>query len=117
MAIVELFMLDGSISSWASKLPAEFSYSNQNLYEQLVVKQQQNFILVHALFQQCRLILHASLVPQFSGVPLQDAIPIEAVRLSAQIALTSAQKMSEMGGDLLALEWDPAQVCRSRPRM
>ena len=65
---------------------------------------------MHALSHQCRVVLHGSLVPHFSGLPLQSAMPLEAVRTSARIALESAKAISQLGADLLALQWNPARL-------
>ena len=59
---------------------------------------------------QSRLILHASLVPQFSGLTLPDGIPPEVTSVSARIAWSSAEHISGLAGDLLAMAWDPAKV-------
>ncbi|OQV04572.1 Fungal specific transcription factor domain-containing protein [Cladophialophora immunda] len=108
--LAELFELEGRLSTWYSQLPDSLKYSKRNLYEQLVVLQQPVYTFVHALYHQCRLVLHSSLVPKFSGIRLDRAIPSEATALSARIALKSAQRISELGADILALDWDPAQI-------
>ena len=68
------------------------------------------YVFVHALYHQCRLVLHSALVPRFSGLHLHHRLPPEASSLSARIALGSVQALSEIGADLLALDWDPAQI-------
>ncbi|KIY01449.1 uncharacterized protein Z520_03001 [Fonsecaea multimorphosa CBS 102226] len=108
--LAELFELEGRLSAWYSQLPESLKYSKRNLYEQLVVLQQPVYTFVHALYHQCRLVLHSSLVPKFSGIRLDRAVPSEATALCARIALKSAQRISELGADILALDWDPAQI-------
>ena len=108
--LAELFELEGRLSNWHSRLPSSFKYSKRILYEQLVVHQQPVYTFVQALYHQCRLVLHSSLVPKFSGIQLDRNIPAEATALSARIALKSAQKISELASDILALDWDPAQI-------
>lgn len=108
--LAELFELEDCLSTWSARLPECFRYSKRNLYEQLVVSQQPVYTMVHALYHQCRLVLHASLVPQFSGLQLRQKLPSETPSLSARIALKSAQGLSELAADLLALDWDPAQI-------
>lgn len=108
--LAELFELEGRLSTWYSQLPESLKYSKRNLYAQLVVSQQPVYTFLHALYHQCRLVLHSSLVPKFSGINLDKAIPSEATALSARIALKSAQRISEVGADILALDWDPAQI-------
>lgn len=108
--LADLFELEGQLTSWSARLPECFSYSKRNLYQQLVVDQQPVYIFIHALYHQCRLVLHSSLVPQFGGLLLSHTLPSEVISLSARIALKSAQAISELGADLLALDWDPAQI-------
>lgn len=108
--MARLFEIEGQLSKWPAQLHETFKYSKRSLYEQLVVNQQPVFIFVHALYHQCRLVLHSSLVPKFGGLRLPEAIPSEATSLSARIALTSAQKISELGADLLALDWHASQI-------
>ncbi|KUJ09191.1 uncharacterized protein LY89DRAFT_763921 [Mollisia scopiformis] len=108
--LADLFELEGRLSSWLAALPETFLYSKRKLYEQLVVNQQPVYIFVHALYHQCRLVLHISLVPHFSGLHFHKKFPVEITSLSARIALKSAQAISELGADLLALDWDAAQI-------
>jgi hypothetical protein len=114
--LADLFELEGRLANWSARLPDSFVYSKRNLYEQLVIKRQPVYIFVHALYHQCRLVLHSSLVPHFSGVHLNERFHLherlspEATNLSARIALKSAQAISELGADLLALEWDTSQI-------
>ncbi|KIW11570.1 hypothetical protein PV08_10871 [Exophiala spinifera] len=108
--LAELFELEGSLSAWLLRLPNCFKYSKRTLYEQLIINRQPIYVFVYALYHQCRLVLHSSLVPQFSGVRLYETLPTEATSLSARIALKSAGGLSELGSDLLALDWDPAQT-------
>lgn len=108
--LTTIYGLQNDLSSWYSNLPPSLSYSKRNLYEQLVMKHHTLYALMHAAYQQCRLVLHSSLVPQFSGVAFLEGVPIEAVRVSAEIALSSAQSLSQLSADLLALEWDPTQI-------
>ena len=108
--IADLFELDSQLSRWSSRLPLPLNYSKRNLSQQLLVHQQHMYIFVHALYHQCRLVLHSSLVPQFCGLPLLDTIPVEVISVSARVALKSAQAISELAADLAALEWDLIQV-------
>jgi len=108
--MARLFEIEGQLSKWLAQLHETFKYSKRTLYEQLVVNQQPVFVFVHALYHQCRLVLHSSLVPKFGGLRLPEAIPSEATSLSARIALISAQKLSEIGTDLLALDWPTSQI-------
>lgn len=75
-----------------------------------MVKQQPVFAVIHAQHHQCRLVLYSSIVPQFSGLALTNITTPEVVKTAAQVALSSARALSEIGADLLALEWDPSQV-------
>lgn len=65
---------------------------------------------MHAVHRQCRLVLHASLVPQFSGLDLPGGIPPEVTSVSARIAWSSAEDISRLANDLLAMDWDPAKI-------
>lgn len=105
-----MYQLESQLASWRSGLSDQFSYSKRNLYEQPVIKQQSLFILVHALYHQCRIVLHSFLVPQFSGLRLPETIPTEVTNASARIALRSAQEISSLGADLSALDWDPTRI-------
>lgn len=108
--MARLFEIEGQLSNWSAQLHETFKYSKRNLYEQLVVNQQPVYVFFHILYHQCRLVLHSSLVPKFGGLRLPEAIPTEATSLSARIALTSAQKISEIGANLLALDWPASQI-------
>ncbi|KAK5050478.1 hypothetical protein LTR84_003759 [Exophiala bonariae] len=108
--IARMFEIEGQLSNWSTQLHETLKYSKRNLYEQLVVNQQPVYVFFHVLYHQCRLVLHSSLVPKFGGLRLPGAIPTEATSLSARIALNSAQKISEIGTNLLALEWPPSQI-------
>lgn len=108
--LADLFSLDAKLSTWAKCLPSSLTYSKSNLHEQLIIMRQPSYTLVHVLYHQCRLVLHASLVPQFSGTASQDSTPPEAVNMSAQVALKSAQAVSDLAADVLALDWDPASL-------
>jgi hypothetical protein len=46
----------------------------------------------------------------FSGVRLDRSVPAEATILSARIALKSAQRISEIAADIMALEWNAAEI-------
>jgi hypothetical protein len=65
---------------------------------------------MHALHHQCRLVLHASLVPQFSGLSLPEGIPPEVTSVSSRIVWKSAEDISCLAADLLNMDWDPAKV-------
>lgn len=108
--LADLFSLDAKLSTWAKSLPSSLTYSKSNLHEQLAVMRQPVYTLVHVLYHQCRLVLHASLVPQFNGTALQDSTPAEAVQMSAQVTLKSAHAVSDLAADVLALDWDPASL-------
>jgi hypothetical protein len=75
-----------------------------------VVEQQPNYVLVHALHYQCCLVLHSSLVPQFSGLSLDPSISVELINVSARVALKYAQLISELGSDLIALDWEYSRI-------
>lgn len=41
---------------------------------------------------------------------LQESTPVEAVQISAHIALKNALAISDLAADLIALDWDPTRV-------
>lgn len=108
--LTELFDLESQLSAWSSALPPALAYSRRSLYEQIVVHQRPVFILVHAMFFQCRMVLHSSLVPKFGGLPSAGSIPSQAISMGAQISVQMAQKISELGIDVLALDVDPTEI-------
>ena len=74
------------------------------------MEQQPAYIFVHALHYQCCLVLHSSLVPQFSGLSIDASVSVEVVSVSARVALRNAQAISELGSDLIALDWDLSRI-------
>lgn len=108
--LADLFDLDARLSAWSTALHPSLTYSKRNLYKQLVVDQEPSYIFVHALHHQCCLVLHSSLVPQFSGLSLDSSVSNEAVYVSARVALKHAKAISELASDLIALDWDFSRV-------
>lgn len=109
-SLIALFDLDGRLFDWSRSLHPVFSYSKRNLYKQLVIEQQPAYIFVHALHHQCCLVLHSSLVPQFSGLCADNRISVEAINVSARVAHKHAQAISDLGGDLVALDWEFSRI-------
>lgn len=95
--------LQQELNDWLLHLHPSSVYSKRNLFEQLIYKQQPLFATWHAMQHHCRLALHSSLVPQFSGTP-PNGYSSEAVKMSAEASLRSAQSLSELGGDLVTFE-------------
>lgn len=108
--LADLFDLDARLSAWSAALHPYLTYSKRNLYKQLVVDQEPSYIFVHALHHQCCLVLHSSLVPQFSGLSLDSSISNEVINVSAKVALKHAKAISELGSDLISLDWDFSRV-------
>jgi hypothetical protein len=108
--IPKLYELDAQLTSWYSSIPDSFAYTKRNLYEQRVQGLPSLFPFLHTVYHQCRLVLHSSLVPQFSGLHLPNSVVPEFIHVGAQRAIRSAQDLSSMGADLVALNWDPAQL-------
>ena len=108
--LTDVYELDSQLIVWRSELPGHLLYSKRNLYEQPVFNQQSLFLLVHAFYHQCRTVLHSTLVPQFSGLPLPETVPVEITCVSARIALKGAQEITSLGADLEALDWDPTRI-------
>jgi hypothetical protein len=109
-SLIPLFDLDSRLSLWERSLHPAFSYSKRNLYKQLIVEQQPAFIFINALYHQCRLVLHSSMVPQFSGLSTDESISTEIINVSARTALKAAQSISELGSDLIALDWEISRI-------
>lgn len=65
---------------------------------------------MHALHRQSRLVLHASLVPQFSGLTLPEGISPEMTSVSARIVCSSAVDISCLADDLSTMAWDTARI-------
>nr|POF26027.1 hypothetical protein CFP56_22175 [Quercus suber] len=105
-----LFSLDDDLRQWNSQCHLTFTYSKHNLYKELGLKHQQGFVAVHALYHQCRMILHASLVPRLSGIVPEVEIPEELLKTSTEIVTTSARALSDLAADILNLRHDVAQL-------
>ena len=104
--LAELFRLDQLLTTWSRSLHPSISYSKRNLYRQLVIEQQPTYVFVHSLHHQCWLALHISMVPQFSGLPVDHNVSPELVTASAMVALKHARAISKLCSDLIALDWD-----------
>lgn len=98
--------LDAQLLTWHANLSPSLKYSKRTLYDQLVNQQQPVYVFVYGLYHQCRLVLHAALVPQFSGLKMTIDISVEMVSASARIAVNNARDLTKIGADLLALEWN-----------
>lgn len=69
------------------------------------------YIFLHAMHHQSCLVLHSSLVPYLSGAEQQqNGAPPEVARISAEVALEHARAISNLGADLMSLEWSPARI-------
>ncbi|OAA66929.1 Transcription factor [Niveomyces insectorum RCEF 264] len=108
--LAEFCRLEQLLSTWCKNLHPSVTYSKRNLYKQLVVDQQPTYIFVHALYHQCWLALHISMVPQFSGLPVGPTISPALVTASAMVALKHARAVSRLCTDLIALDWDIHRV-------
>lgn len=108
--IANLLALDQTLREWNEALPEFLQYNRRNLYEQLVVKQEPLFSILHAAHHQCRLALHSSLVPGFGDNRLPEDLSPEFVEGFARVALDSAQRISSIARDLHAIEWDAAKL-------
>lgn len=108
--VTNLLTLDQALNAWNSRLPPSFYYSKRNLFEYLVVKEQFSYVRAHALFHQCRLVLHSSIVPRFGGRASRGDFSIDVVRSSARSVLESAKQLSVLADNLAALEWEPASL-------
>lgn len=109
-AMAQLFALDQQLTEWYSALPASMSYTRDNLNEYCALKQDPWFVAMHTVYHQGRIVLHSAMVPHFSGIPLQHAVPRAAVRTCARTALEGARLISEIAADLNSLSIDAAKL-------
>lgn len=109
-AMAQLFALDQQLTERYSDLPASMTYTRDNLHQLCNLKQDPWFFAMHTIYHQSKIVLHSTMVPHFSGIPLQHAVPRAAVRTSARTALEGAKLMSEMAADLNSLNIDAARL-------
>lgn len=109
-AMTQLFILDQQLTERYSDLPASMTYTRGNLNEFCNLQKYPWFVAMHAIYHQSKIVLHSTMVPHFSGIPLQNAVPRAAVRTSARTALEGAKLMSEMAADLNSLNIDAARL-------
>lgn len=95
-----------AIHQRAQSLEPGMVYSQANIFQQIVSNQLAPFASAHAMYWQARLVLHSSLVPQFNGAALSDAIPAHMVRRSADIALQCARDLAALARDLQTFSCD-----------
>lgn len=108
--LTEAFELEGWLAAWVAQLAPSLSYSRRGLYEHVVILEQPVYVLVHLLYLQCRLVLHSSIVPRFSGLRPAQSVPGHAISMSAHISLQTAQKVSEIATDIQTLEVDATEI-------
>lgn len=109
-AMAQLFALDQQLTERYSDLPASMAYTRDNLHEFCNLKQDPWFVAVHTIYHQSKIVLHSTMVPHFSGIPLQQAVPRAAIRTSARTAMEGAKLISEMAADLNSLSVDAARL-------
>lgn len=109
-AMAQLFALDQQLTEWYSDLPASMAYTRDNLHEYCNQKQDLWFVAMHTAYHQSKIVLHSTMVPHFSGIPLPHAVPRAAVRTSARTALEGARLISDMAADLNSLAIDGARL-------
>lgn len=99
--------LDQWLSSFISTLSPGLTYSKRNLYEQVVVKRQTLFPVLHSVLLQCRMVLHTSGLPQSGDIC--NGVSSQAVNISSTTALQAADAVATIADDMLFLELDPTQ--------
>lgn len=106
----DLFSLDAKLLRLVRQMPVNFKHSKRNMYEQFVVYKEYAYLTMHLCYHQSRLVLYSSLVPLFSGLEPDRSTSPELTSMSAKISLQSAQAISEVAADFLALDWDAAHL-------
>lgn len=99
--LTNMLNLQQDLNEWLTTLPSSMTYSKKNLFEQIIHKQESLFGTLHAMQHHSRLVLHSSLLPRFGG-SLSSSLPAEAVKMSTEATVRSAQALAELAGDLLA---------------
>lgn len=107
--LTSLLVLQQNLTDWLATLQPSMVYSKKHLFEQIVYKQENIFTTLHAMNHHCRLTLHSSLVPRFSGKHATD-LPAEVIKLSTEASIRSAESMAELARDLLAFECEFAKI-------
>lgn len=108
--IEKLLELEDWLTAFREHLPPALMYSKERLQFQPQARATPTFILLHSIFHQIRLILHASIVPQFSGQDIPRKISPSLVNSSAQIVVDSATRISEIASDLVECDIDVARL-------
>ncbi|KAK2613824.1 hypothetical protein N8I77_000704 [Diaporthe amygdali] len=109
-AMAQLFALDQQLTEWYLDLPASMTYTRDNLHEFSKLKEHPWFVAMHTIYHQSKTVLHSTIVPHFSGIPLQQSVPRAAVRTSARTALEGAKLISEIAADLNDINVDAARL-------
>lgn len=86
--------MDTKISAWRSRLPQSLEL-NASTVSQLASNILPKLLLIHIVYHQCLMALHASVVPVFS-CSKEDDISTSALQLSAQIAYEHASSSSAL---------------------
>lgn len=102
--------LDQALDRWAETLPSDMTYSQANLFQQIVSYRHATFIATHAAYWQTRLVLHASLVPKFGGTASVERIPEQMIQRSAETAAQCAHALSTIARDLVMFSCDLATL-------
>lgn len=109
-SLIELLDLDHWLSNWMRTMAPDLVYNKSNLCKHTSEGNQMTFVLLHSGFHQCRMILHATVVPQFGGLSASNEISPETVRISAVTALNNANAIAGLAADLLELDIDPSRL-------
>lgn len=108
--MAQLFALDQQLTGWYLDLPASMTYTRDNLHEFSKLKEHPWFVAMHTIYHQSKTVLHSTIVPHFSGIPLHQSVPHAAVRTSARTALEGAKLISEIAADLNDINVDAARL-------
>ncbi|QIW98290.1 hypothetical protein AMS68_003808 [Peltaster fructicola] len=107
--LTSLLNLQQELAEWLTTIHPSLAYSKRNLFEQVVYKQDSIFSALHTMLHHCRLTLHSSLVPRFSG-KLSCNLPAEIIKMSTEASIRSAAGLAEIANDLIAFDCDYAKL-------
>ena len=108
--VVRFLELEDWMSEFYDNLDESLTYSKEKLQSHANDRKTLTLFLLYALYHQLRLILHMSIVPQFSGQDIPNAISPSMITTSSRTVVTSAQAISGLASDILMLDIDVSRL-------